>query len=89
MLLKKLFKREKKPFKHHIEFCISNSAYGDPDVFDKLLERDDVEVEEVGCNSHCEVCERSPYVLINSERITASTPAELYEKIEEYIKDFQ
>lgn len=44
-MFKKLFARQKGPMIHHIEMCISNSAYGDPDVFDRLLERDDLSLE--------------------------------------------
>lgn len=87
-MLKKLFKKSSTPLKHHVEICISNQAYGDPDVFDRLVAREDVDVEEVGCNSYCEICEKQPYVLINHECIEANTEEELYEKIESYIKQF-
>ena len=87
-MFKNLFKKTNTPFKHHVEICISNSAYGDPDVFDLLLEQDNIVVEEVGCNSYCEICACNPYALINNEKIIAQTEAELYEKIMNYIHEF-
>ena len=80
-MLKKLFARQKGPMIHHIEMCISNSAYGDPDVFDRLLERDDLSLEEVGCNSYCEICECQPFALVNGDLVAAESEKELFEKV--------
>lgn len=80
-MIKNLFKKKPKVFKHHIEVCISNEAYGHPDFIDRLLEHDFLEVEEVGCNSYCEVCECGPYALVNNEVVTATTEQQLYENV--------
>ena len=88
-LFKYLFKKQITPLKHHVEICISNTAYGDPELFDCLLEHDNIEIEEVGCNSHCEVCEAGPYALVNNECITAPSETELYEKIKQYIEQVE
>ena len=89
LMFKNLFKKQKTPLKHHIEICISNIVYGDPNLFDRLLEHDNIEIEEVGCNSHCEICEVGPYAILNNECITATSETELYEKIMQYIKQVE
>lgn len=88
-MFKNLFKKQITSLKHHVEICISNTAYGEPDFFDRLLEHDNIEIEEVGCNSHCEICDVRPYALVNGECITATSETELYEKIMQYIEQFE
>ena len=85
-MLKHLFKKKNQAFKHHIEVCISNEAYGHPDFIDRLLTHDFLEVEEVGCNSYCEICECGPYALVNNEVVTANSEEELYEQVMAQLK---
>jgi len=85
-MFKKLFGRKSEPFKHRVEFCVSNRAYCHPDVYDELEQREDVIVEDTGCNSYCEICDGHYYALVNGEPISADSAKELLEKIEEEIK---
>lgn len=85
-MLKKLFNRKSEPLKNRVEFCVSNSAYCHPEVYDKLEGREDIVIEDVGCNSYCEICENHYYALVNGEPIAADSPEELLEKIEEELK---
>jgi uncharacterized protein YuzB (UPF0349 family) len=86
-MFKKFFSREKTATKHHLEICLSNEAYDHPDFFPHILALDDVDIEEVGCNSYCEFCDVTPYVILNAEVIKASTPRELFEKVSTYLNE--
>ncbi|MFC5542472.1 DUF1450 domain-containing protein [Ureibacillus suwonensis] len=82
-MLKSLFGRKREPLKNRVEFCVSNEAYAHPDVYDVLEQREDVVVEDSGCNSYCEICECHYYALVNGEPVVADSAKELLEKIEE------
>lgn len=85
-MFKKLFNRKSEPMKNKIEFCVSNRSYCDPEVYDVLEEREDVLVEDTGCNSFCEICDYHYYALVNGEPISADSAKELLENIEEELK---
>lgn len=85
-MFKKLFGRKNEPLKNIVEFCVSNRAYCHPDVYDVLEQREDVIVEDTGCNSYCEICDCHFYALVNGEPIAADSAKELLEKIDEELK---
>ncbi|MED3661225.1 DUF1450 domain-containing protein [Ureibacillus sp. FSL K6-8385] len=85
-MFKKLFGKKSGPLKNRVVFCVSNPAFADPEVYDVLEQREDVTVEETGCNSYCEICERHYYALVNGEPVAADSAKELLEKIEEELE---
>lgn len=85
-MLKKLFSRNSSPLQNRVEFCVSNQAYCHPEVYDVLEGRENVVVEDTGCNSYCEICDCHFYALVNGEPVAADSAKELLEKIEEELK---
>ncbi|MBI6862687.1 DUF1450 domain-containing protein [Lysinibacillus fusiformis] len=85
-----LFKKKKDSqplkLKNRVEFCMTNLSLGAADAYDVLLERDDFDIEESGCTSHCEICEQGIFAIVNGEIITADDAAALIEAIDEEIK---
>lgn len=69
--------------KNRVEFCITNLSLGAADAYDVLIERNDIEVEELGCTSHCEVCEQGLFAIVNGEVVTADDAQALVQAIEE------
>lgn len=65
---------------------MTNLSLGAADAYDVLLERDDIDIEESGCTSHCEICEQGIFAIVNGEIITADDAAALIEAIDEEIK---
>lgn len=68
--------------KNQIELCVSNRLYESEEI-DQLLNRQDVDIVEVGCNSHCEVCDAQFYAIVNGEVVSAVSAKELMGRIEE------
>ncbi|MEA0563612.1 DUF1450 domain-containing protein [Lysinibacillus irui] len=85
-----LFKKKKaaqpQPFKNRVEFCITNLSLGSADAYDILMERDDIDIEESGCTSHCEICEQGIFAIVNGEIITAENAETLVQAIDEELK---
>jgi len=83
-----LFKKNKKPQQilNRVEFCMTNLSLGAADAYDVLVERADIEIEESGCTSHCEICEQGLFAIVNGEIITAADATSLVQAIEEEIK---
>ena len=83
-----LFKKKKdsQPLKNRVEFCITNLSLGAADAYDVLLEREDIEMEESGCTSHCEICEQGIFAIVNGEIVTADDAEALAQAIDEEIK---
>lgn len=83
-----LFKKRKEPqqLKNRVEFCITNLALGAADAYDVLVERDDIEIEESGCTSHCEICEQGIFAIVNGEVVTADDAETLVQAIDEELK---
>ncbi|MDI2588415.1 DUF1450 domain-containing protein [Psychrobacillus sp. NEAU-3TGS] len=85
-MFKKLFQKSQQPqFKNQIELCVSNRIY-DSEEIDTLLNREDIELNEVGCNSQCEVCDIGYYAIVNGEVLCADSAPELLEKIDEELE---
>ncbi|MFJ8101707.1 DUF1450 domain-containing protein [Lysinibacillus sp. NPDC096212] len=83
-----LFKKKKAPqqLKNRVEFCITNLSLGAADAYDILNERSDIEIEESGCTSHCEICEQGIFTIVNGEVVTADDAETLVKAIDEEIK---
>lgn len=83
-----LFKKKKdsQPLKNRVEFCMTNLSLGAADAYDVLLEREDIEMEESGCTSHCEICEQGIFAIVNGEIVTADDAEALVQAIDEEIK---
>ncbi|WP_431028316.1 DUF1450 domain-containing protein [Lysinibacillus sp. LZ02] len=86
-MFKSLFKRKDKVLKHHIEFCMSNLSFGSADVYDELIQRENVVIEESGCTSNCETCDSCLFAVVNSEVVTAETADKLLQRVEEKMKE--
>jgi len=83
-----LFKKKKEPqqLKNRVEFCMTNLSLGAADAYDVLAERSNIEIEESGCTSHCEICEQGIFAIVNGEIITAGDADALVQAIDEEIK---
>ncbi|AVK84648.1 hypothetical protein C3943_14255 [Lysinibacillus sp. B2A1] len=83
-----IFKKKKEPqhLKNRVEFCITNLSLGAADAYDVLAERSNIEIEESGCTSHCEICEQGIFAIVNGEIITAEDADALVQAIDEEIK---
>lgn len=83
-----IFKKKKEPqhLKNRVEFCITNLSLGAADAYDVLAERSNIEIEESGCTSHCEICEQGIFAIVNGEIITAEDADGLVQAIDEEIK---
>ncbi len=87
MMFKKLFGKKSTPVANKVEFCVSNVAYCNPDVYDILETREDIIVEDTGCNSHCEICDCHFYALVNGEVIHADTAKGLLTAIDKELAE--
>lgn len=82
-----LFKKKKEPqqLKNRVEFCMTNLSLGAADAYDVLVVRSDIEIEESGCTSHCEICEQGIFAIVNGEVVTADDAETLVKAIDEEI----
>lgn len=74
-------------FKPIIEFCISNLASGSQRAREILEKDPNLDVIEYGCLSHCGLCARSLYALVNGEVVRGNTPEELVDNIYQYLEE--
>ncbi|MEK5184518.1 DUF1450 domain-containing protein [Solibacillus sp. FSL W7-1324] len=82
------FKRNKTvALKNQVEFCMTNLSLGAADVYDVLLERDDIDISESGCTSNCEICECNLFAIVNGELIKAENADELLQNVEKELED--
>ena len=81
------FFKRKKDLKNQVEFCITNLSLGAADVYDVLIERDDVEISESGCTSNCEICECQLFAIVNGEIIQHDTAHQLLEAVEKELEE--
>ncbi|MFS0874732.1 DUF1450 domain-containing protein [Solibacillus isronensis] len=76
------FKRNKTvALKNQVEFCMTNLSLGAADVYDVLLEREDIEITESGCTSNCEICECHLFAIVNGELIKAENSEKLLQYV--------
>lgn len=81
------FFKRKKDLKNQVEFCITNISLGAADVYDVLIERDDVEISESGCTSNCEICECQLFAIVNGEIIQAEDAERLLQAVEKELEE--
>ena len=81
------FFKRKKELKNQVEFCITNISLGAADVFDVLIERDDVEITESGCTSNCEICECQLFAIVNGEIMQRDTAQQLIQAVEKELEE--
>lgn len=82
------FRRNKTvALKNQVEFCITNLSLGAADVYDVLLEREDIEITESGCTSNCEICECHLFAIVNGELIKAENADKLLQYVENELEE--
>ena len=81
------FFKRKKELKNQVEFCITNISLDAADVYDVLIERDDVEITESGCTSNCEICECQLFAIVNGEIIQRDTTQQLLKAVEKELEE--
>lgn len=82
------FKRNKKQtLKNQVEFCMTNLSLGAADVYDVLIEREDVEIIESGCTSNCEICECHLFAIVNGDIIKAEDAEQLLKNVEKELEE--
>ena len=82
------FKRNKTvALKNQVEFCMTNLSLGAADVYDGLIERNDVEITESGCTSNCEICEANLFAIVNGDIIKAEDAEQLLALVEKELEE--
>ena len=81
------FFKRKKELKNQVEFCITNLSLGAADVYDVLIEREDLEIMESGCTSNCEICECQLFAVVNGEIIQSDTAQQLVKAVEKELEE--
>lgn len=81
------FFKRKKELKNQVEFCITNLSLGAADVYDVLIEREDLEITESGCTSNCEICECQLFAVVNGEIIQSDTAQQLVKAVEKELEE--
>lgn len=82
------FKRNKTvALKNQVEFCMTNLSLGAADVYDVLLEHEDIEITESGCTSNCEICECHLFAIVNGELIKAENSEKLLQYVETELEE--
>ena len=78
-----LKRKKETTLKNQIEFCMTNLSLGATDVYDVLIEREDVEIIESGCTSNCEICECNLFAIVNGEIMQDEDADESVKLVEE------
>ena len=82
------FRRSRtKELKNQVEFCMTNLSLGSADVYDVLVEREDVEITESGCTSNCEICEANLFAIVNGDMIKAEDAEQLLDLVEKELEE--
>ncbi|MFD2654773.1 DUF1450 domain-containing protein [Gracilibacillus thailandensis] len=68
-----------------VGFCVKNLAKGTEQVRQQLLKDPDIDVVEYGCTSYCGICRLYHKAIVNGKPITADTPEQLLDNINDYI----
>lgn len=66
---------------------MTNLSLGAADVYDVLLEREDIELTESGCTSNCEICECHLFAIVNGELIKAEDTETLLQNVVNELKE--
>lgn len=70
-----------------IEFCVSNLASGAGKAMEKLEKDPNLDVIEYGCLSHCDICARTFFALVNGEVVRGNDPDDLVENIYKFLEE--
>lgn len=73
--------REKKELVNQVDICISNIAQHGDAIYDAFENRDDVQLNEFGCTSNCEVCDCHAFAVVNGELVLADDQEQVVELI--------
>lgn len=79
-LFKKQHKREIKTI-NEVDVCISNMTMFAENIYEELLSREDINLNEYGCTSNCSLCVKQIFVVVNEEIIKAKNEDQLREKL--------
>ncbi|WAA09956.1 YuzB family protein [Fervidibacillus albus] len=74
-------------FNDMVEFCMSNLARGSYEALEQLEQDPNLDIIEYSCLSHCTLCERSLFALVNGEVVKGDTPEELVKKIYKHLEE--
>lgn len=81
----RLFSKKRKKKQVKIEFCEKNlDRHLQKDhmaEYEKFFRENKLSLEEYECQSHCELCGKMPYAVMNGEMITADNDRELLKKM--------
>ena len=66
---------------------MTNLSLGAADVYDVLLERDDIELTESGCTSNCEICACHLFAIVNGNVIKAENAEALLQNVENELEE--
>ncbi|MFJ7735477.1 DUF1450 domain-containing protein [Lysinibacillus sp. NPDC097287] len=66
-----------------VTVCVSNMSLHGENIYDELLNREDIELIEEGCTSNCRICDRSLFVIVNGKLIKARNEVSLLEKMDQ------
>lgn len=70
-----------------IEFCISNLANGSQEAR-VILEKDpNLDIIEYGCLSHCDLCARELFALVNGDVVTGENAQDLVDNIYVHLEE--
>lgn len=70
-----------------IEFCISNLAEGAQEARVILESDPNLDIIEYSCLSHCSICERGLFALVNGDVVTGENAQDLVDKIYIYLEE--
>ncbi|ATP39496.1 hypothetical protein CSE16_05205 [Solibacillus sp. R5-41] len=79
-------KKEGTVLKNQVEFCMTNLSLGAADVYDVLIELDDVEITESGCTSNCEICECHLFAIVNGEMVLGDDADTLLQNVQQELE---
>ncbi|WP_245622786.1 DUF1450 domain-containing protein [Lysinibacillus contaminans] len=73
-------------FLQPVMVCVSNMSLHGENIYDELLNREDIELIEEGCTSNCRICDRSLFVIVNGKLIKARNEDSLLEKMNQTLR---
>jgi uncharacterized protein YuzB (UPF0349 family) len=72
-----------------IEFCVNNLDLGSREAKEKFEQNPEYDIVEYGCLGNCGECFMFPYALVNGEMVGGENSADLIEKIEGKIAEWE
>ncbi|HWO75255.1 MAG TPA: DUF1450 domain-containing protein [Bacillus sp. (in: firmicutes)] len=85
--MKWLFSKTNKRKKLTIEFCENNLdrflKEDDLPLFKEFLSEPHITYKEYDCQSHCKLCKKNAYAIVNGELVTEASSRELLNRLKE------